>query len=210
MSEPHDRARRDEEPTSDFPLPRRGSSRPPAPRTSPSGRETEMDARLAEARDHEDPEATGTSAPAASDPAEGAAPWLGWGGTPFGLFHRPPAEPLEAYGGSGERPEEPVDRERTRESILEALRTVYDPEIPVNIVELGLIYAVEVSEEGKVEVEMTLTAPGCPVAGQLVEEVAQKAGAVPGVAVSHVRLVWDPPWSPDRMSEEARLELGFF
>ncbi len=209
MSEPRDRAVRDEEPTSDFPLPRRRSSRPPTATGSSAREHEEMDERLAEARAHEE---SASPLREASDEASAmeAAPWLGWGGTPFGMFHPPPSEPIEAYGGRGEAPQEPVDRERIREAILEVLRTVYDPEIPVNIVELGLIYAVEVSEEGKVEVEMTLTAPGCPVAGQLVEEVAQKAGDVPGVAVSHVKLVWDPPWTPERMSEAARLELGFF
>src|SRR5690606_20557876 len=109
-----------------------------------------------------------------------------------------------------EAPEPPsaVDREALEGDVLDALRTIFDPEIPVNIVELGLIYALEVSEEGEVEVKMTLTAPACPVAGQLVTEVAEKAGRVPGVRRAHVALVWDPPWSKERMSDEALLELG--
>ena len=94
------------------------------------------------------------------------------------------------------------------EAVIEALKTVYDPEIPVNIYELGLIYGVEVDAEGRAEIRMTLTAPACPVAGALVEEVAEKAGRVEGVSTSHVELVWDPPWTPDNMTEAAKLELG--
>ena len=121
----------------------------------------------------------------------------------------PPTEPVsEAVGGTGEKPAEPIDPARVEEAVVEALKTVYDPEIPVNIYELGLIYAVEVSEDGRAEIRMTLTAPACPVAGALVEEVAEKAGRVEGVSTSHVELVWDPPWTPDNMSDAAKLELG--
>ncbi len=121
----------------------------------------------------------------------------------------PPAEPIaEAVGGSGERPTDPIDPAKVEEAVIEALKTVYDPEIPVNIYELGLIYGVEVSEDGRAEIRMTLTAPACPVAGALVEEVAEKAGRVEGVATSHVELVWDPPWTPDNMTDAAKLELG--
>jgi len=123
--------------------------------------------------------------------------------------HSPPTEPVgEAYGGSGERPEAPIDPRAVESAIVEALQTIYDPEIPVNIYELGLIYGVAVAEDGRAEVRMTLTAPACPVAGAIVEEVAEKTGGVEGVSTSHVELVWDPPWSPDRMSEAAKLELG--
>ena len=94
--------------------------------------------------------------------------------------------------------------------ILEALREVYDPEIPVNIYDLGLIYDVNVDEYGVVDIEMTLTSPACPVAGILPGQVEQKVREVPGVAEVTVELVWEPAWSMDRMSEEARLELGFF
>lgn len=114
----------------------------------------------------------------------------------------------EAYGGTGEVPEEPVEPDALKERILGALRTVYDPEIPVNIQDLGLIYGLEVDSEGRADIEMTLTAPGCPVAGYLVQEVARKAGEVEGVSTSRVRLTWEPPWTPDRMTEEAKLELG--
>ena len=94
--------------------------------------------------------------------------------------------------------------------ILEALREVYDPEIPVNIYDLGLIYDVNVDEDGMVDIEMTLTSPACPVAGILPGQVEQKVREVPGVADVSVELVWEPAWSMDRMSEEAKLELGFF
>lgn len=123
--------------------------------------------------------------------------------------HQPPTEPIsEAYAGTGEKPTTPIDPKKVEEAVVEALKTIYDPEIPVNIYELGLIYGVEVSEDGRAEVRMTLTAPACPVAGAIVEEVAEKAGHVEGVSTSHVELVWDPPWTPDRMSEAAKLELG--
>ncbi len=123
--------------------------------------------------------------------------------------HPPSEEPVtEAVGGTGEEPAEPVEPAKVEAAIVEALQTVYDPEIPVNIYELGLIYGIEVDEQGRAEIRMTLTAPACPVAGALVEEVAEKAGRVEGVSTSHVELVWDPPWSPDRMSEAAKLELG--
>ncbi len=235
MSGSHHRSER--EPTTDYPLPRR-SSRPPAPGAQADEAATTAQPAQADPPDASGGATSteGAQNPAAGTPAgaeadagstqagapeaapadrlEDEAAWLGWGGgpmgTPFGMFHRPPTEPIEAYGGSGEEHAEPVDRERVKDEVLQVLRTVYDPEIPVNIVELGLIYSVEVSLRGKVEIEMTLTAPGCPVAGQLVEEVARKAGEVPGVSVSHVKLVWEPPWTPERMSEAARLELGFF
>ncbi len=95
-----------------------------------------------------------------------------------------------------------------RERVIDALRTVFDPEIPVNIYELGLIYGVEVNDQGAVDIAMTLTAPNCPAAGQLPVEVDDKVQALEGVTDVHVRLVWDPPWDQSRMSEAARLELG--
>ncbi|MGN6508122.1 MAG: SUF system Fe-S cluster assembly protein [Chitinophaga sp.] len=96
-----------------------------------------------------------------------------------------------------------------RDQVEETLRTVYDPEIPVNIYDLGLVYKIEIAEEGKVLVIMTLTAPGCPVAGSIMEEVNNKVSAIPGVSSADVRLTFDPPWTKDMMSEEAKLELGF-
>ena len=95
-----------------------------------------------------------------------------------------------------------------REQIVRALRTVYDPEMPVNIYELGLIYDVKVDEAGQAMVRMTLTAPNCPVAGSLPAEVERKVAAVPGVAGAKIELVFDPPWTKDKMSEAAKLALG--
>jgi FeS assembly SUF system protein len=93
--------------------------------------------------------------------------------------------------------------------VLGVLRTIFDPEIPVNIYDLGLIYEVKVDETDAVNVKMTLTAPACPVAGSLPGEVEQKIEAIPEVRTASVELVWDPPWSKDRMSESAMLDLGF-
>lgn len=103
-----------------------------------------------------------------------------------------------------------VDIEVLKQRVVAALQTVYDPEIPVNIYDLGLIYAVHIDAEGHVEISMTLTAPGCPVAQTFPLEVESRVLAVPGVTSAHVELVWDPPWDRSRMSEAARLELGFF
>jgi FeS assembly SUF system protein len=92
--------------------------------------------------------------------------------------------------------------------VIEALREVYDPEIPLNIYELGLIYDVKVAPDRSVQIKMTLTAPACPVAGSLPGEVERKIEAIPEVKSANVELVWDPPWSRDRMSEAALLQLG--
>jgi len=101
-------------------------------------------------------------------------------------------------------------RRDLHERVVEAIKTVYDPEIPVNIWELGLVYGVEVSSEHDVKVTMTLTAPACPAAGELPGEVEQKVAAVPGVKSAKVDVVWEPSWTKDMMSEAARLQLGFF
>jgi FeS assembly SUF system protein len=95
-------------------------------------------------------------------------------------------------------------------AIVDAIRTVYDPEIPVNIWELGLIYDVLVDASGVAGVRMTLTAPGCPAAQSLPVEVAEKVKAVPGVSDAKVEVVWEPAWSKDRMSDVAKLELGMW
>lgn len=92
--------------------------------------------------------------------------------------------------------------------IVTALKSIYDPEIPVDIYELGLIYDVAVDQDGDVVITMTLTTPHCPVAESLPQEVELRALAVPGVRDAEVKLVWDPPWDPSKMSDEARLELG--
>ena len=93
-------------------------------------------------------------------------------------------------------------------AIVETLKTIYDPEIPVDIYELGLIYDVAVSEDGDAIVTMTLTTPHCPVAESLPQEVELRVLSVPGIRDAEVKLVWDPPWDPSKMSDEARLELG--
>jgi FeS assembly SUF system protein len=109
---------------------------------------------------------------------------------------------------------EPADAKRRKEvdslgdQVIEALRTVYDPEIPVNIFELGLVYKIDVDDRNAVHIDMTLTSPMCPVAETLPEEVKSKVEAIEGVTGATVDVVWDPPWNPSMMTEEAQLELG--
>src|SRR6476661_7544564 len=105
-----------------------------------------------------------------------------------------PPEELEAFGNE----------------LIAALKTVYDPEIPVDIYELGLIYKVDVADNKDVTVDMTLTAPGCPVAGEMPNMVRDALLTVPGIGKVTVEMTFDPPWTPDRMSEEAKLELNMF
>jgi FeS assembly SUF system protein len=105
---------------------------------------------------------------------------------------------------------EATDPSDLENDIVEAVKTVFDPEIPVNIYELGLIYDIDIQEGGVVQVKMTLTSPGCPVAGSLPGEVKDKIQGVPGVSSVDVELVWDPAWNPSMMSEAARLTLGMF
>ncbi|WP_323042699.1 SUF system Fe-S cluster assembly protein [Gemmobacter sp.] len=95
------------------------------------------------------------------------------------------------------------------EPVVEACRTVFDPEIPVNIYDLGLVYTIDIDAENAVEITMTLTAPGCPVAGEMPGWVADAVNAIPGVKQVDVGMTFDPPWGMDMMSDEARLELGF-
>ncbi len=115
------------------------------------------------------------------------------------------SQPHAAWTPDGETPPRP-----TEEALIDAIATVYDPEIPVNIYELGLIYAVDIHDDGHVKVEMTLTAPACPSAQELPEQVRNAVLTVPGVNGCDVETVWDPPWDPSRMSEEARLQLNMF
>ena len=98
----------------------------------------------------------------------------------------------------------------TEEAIIEALHTVYDPEIPVDIYELGLIYELKIDPYGSVNIEMSLTSPGCPVAGEMPGDVARTVSGVSGTGVVTVKLVWEPMWTPERMSEDAKLALGMF
>jgi FeS assembly SUF system protein len=104
----------------------------------------------------------------------------------------------------------PDETERLSAEIVAALKTVFDPEIPADIYELGLIYKVDISDERAVDVTMTLTTPNCPAAGELPTQVENAIASVPGVGVVNVNLVWDPAWSPDRMSDEARLVLNMW
>jgi FeS assembly SUF system protein len=103
-----------------------------------------------------------------------------------------------------------LDLAALNETIIEAIKTVFDPEIPVDIYELGLIYGIDIDPEGAVNVEMTLTSPACPAAGSLPPEVELKVAGVDGVTTSKVVVVWDPPWTPELMSEAAKLELNMW
>lgn len=130
------------------------------------------------------------------------------------LKHAPPSPPSSKKLADQNVIDRLLDQTRTPqqkaiiEKVTDVLRTVFDPEIPVNIYDLGLIYDIRVAPDNTVDVKMTLTAPGCPVAGQLVAEVETKIENIPEVSSAAVELVWDPPWTRDRMSEAALLELG--
>ncbi len=129
---------------------------------------------------------------------------------------------LARFAGFGRRSEEPeetptldedidverMDPEELREPIIAALRTVHDPEIPINLYDLGLIYDIEIAAHGDVHINMTLTAPACPVAGLMPVMVRDAVARVEGVGTVDVALVWEPPWTPANMSDEARLHLG--
>jgi FeS assembly SUF system protein len=118
-------------------------------------------------------------------------------------------QPNTVWTPDGETPAE-TDGLPGENALIDAIATVFDPEIPVNIYELGLIYAVEINDDGGVKVEMTLTAPGCPSAQELPEQVQNAVLTVAGVTSCQVETVWDPPWDPSRMTEEARLQLNMF
>jgi FeS assembly SUF system protein len=121
----------------------------------------------------------------------------------------PHTSAAETDAASGRTPEA-IENERLTNDIVKALKTVYDPEIPADIYELGLIYRVDISSEGLVEIDMTLTAPGCPVAGEMPQWVVNAVNAVPGVSEVKVNMVFDPPWDQSRMSDEARLALDMW
>jgi FeS assembly SUF system protein len=118
---------------------------------------------------------------------------------------------LEGFLAQQPRPAEPPAEAPCGdlyEGVIEALKDIYDPEIPVNIYDLGLIYHVEITPEHHARIKMTLTTPHCPVAESMPGEVELRVGAVPGIGDAEVELVWDPPWDPQKMSDEAKLELG--
>jgi FeS assembly SUF system protein len=129
-------------------------------------------------------------------------------------------ETQESWAGKDPLPNEPEwlfsailpeeERARLTNDIVAALKTVFDPEIPCDIYELGLIYKVDVGEERLIKIDMTLTAPGCPVAGELVRQVESAIGTLPGVLGAEVKMVFDPPWDQGRMSDEARISLDMF
>lgn len=102
-----------------------------------------------------------------------------------------------------------LNKQQLEEKIIQTLKTCYDPEIPVDIFELGLIYEIAIDDEAKVKIKMTLTSPACPVAGSLPPEVEAKVKAIPEVNDARVEIVWSPPWDKDMMSEVAKVELGF-
>jgi len=121
----------------------------------------------------------------------------------------PPAKPVnETPAPPKEKPSEPIDVDAVHKEIVKAFKTVYDPEIPVDIYELGLIYEIKIEPDGNTYVKMTLTAPNCPAAGILPGQIESAARGVDGVYDVKLDLVFDPPWGPDRMSEAAKLELG--
>ena len=102
----------------------------------------------------------------------------------------------------------PLDKQILELKIIDALQTCFDPEIPVNIYDLGLVYGIEISDTSDVQIKMTLTAPNCPVAASLPLEVESKVRAISGIKSAQVDVVWDPPWNPGKLSETAKLELG--
>ncbi len=138
------------------------------------------------------------AAPQPADPMSGHLAGLG------------PGDRSSSAGAGIEASGENPDPRELEEAIVRAIRTCYDPEIPVNIYDLGLIYEIDIDKDSQVEVKMTLTSPACPVAGILPPEVEYKVSQVPGVKSSKVALVWDPPWTPEMMEEAARLELNLY
>ena len=142
--------------------------------------------------------------PAQPGPATPPAP-----GLDMSAFTTPPSTTTQAEAVP-ETEGDPLKTLELKPKIIEQLSTVYDPEIPVNIYELGLIYDVVIDKDGLAVIKMTLTAPGCPAAVTLPAEVKGKVSAIEGVSDARVDLVWDPPWSKDRMSEAAKLQLGIF
>lgn len=158
-------------------------------------------------RDSSAATATPAEVPPSSTPAADPAAADGVGDWHVeALTAPPPPKPDAPVVG----PADPALTAEMQAAIIEVIKTVYDPEIPVDIYELGLIYDIAVDAEKRVHVKMTLTSPACPSAQQLPSEVRYKIKAMPEVTEAVVDVVWDPPWDKDRMSEVARLQLGFF
>jgi FeS assembly SUF system protein len=128
----------------------------------------------------------------------------------FNLASRPADDVETKSVVSAWTPDGEVAGAVSEDDVISAIATVYDPEIPVNIYELGLIYAIDLHEDGRIKVEMTLTAPGCPSAQELPVQVREAVMTIPGVTACDVETVWDPPWDPSRMSDDARLSLNMF
>ncbi len=121
---------------------------------------------------------------------------------------RPRQNPQTAWWMKMNMDETNLDLQDLREKVIQQLRECYDPEIPVNIYDMGLVYDIDIQDNGSVGIQMTLTSPMCPVAGSLPIEVQERVKSIPGVNCVQVDLVWEPPWTPDVMSEAAKLELG--
>ncbi len=126
----------------------------------------------------------------------------------YGMAHQVDPENLSEFRATAGKPLAEGEAVATPDAVVAALRSVYDPEIPVNIYELGLIYENEIATDGTVKIKMSLTAPGCPVAGEMPGMVADAVAAVDGVGEVEVLLVWDPPWDKSMMSDDARLALN--
>jgi FeS assembly SUF system protein len=122
--------------------------------------------------------------------------------------HGPDAASADAPAAASSIPQ--PELERLTDDIIGALKTVYDPEIPADIYELGLIYKIDIEDDRSVKIDMTLTAPGCPVAGEMPGWVQNAVASVEGISDVDVKMVFDPPWTPDRMSEEARVAVGWY
>src|SRR5580698_8115744 len=122
----------------------------------------------------------------------------------------PTPPPHTSRTPDGEVAPRQAEAKPTEDALIAAIANVYDPEIPVNIYELGLIYTIDIQDDGRVKVEMTLTAPACPSAQELPVQVQEAVMSVPGVTDCEVETVWDPPWDPSRMTEEARLQLNMY
>lgn len=153
------------------------------------------------------PAADKAEAASAASPSPTRTPASAPAHAPAGAPTKPAASAAPAGpSGTGDG----IGKKLLEAKVIEVLHQIYDPEIPVSIYELGLIYAIDVRDDNSVKVQMTLTAPACPVAGSLPGEVERKIESLPEVKSAEVELVWDPPWSRDRMSEAAQLQLGLF